>query len=469
VLTGAAEGKLVYTLLVFFGVVSMVMYWALVAGRKLFASASNCFMIVQVLGWIGTVVAVDVRQSTDLQWLGILTAGLVAFTLGAGIANVLRSFRPAPDIQRFVSARVQYDLGSFWLRLLTYGLALICLAVGLLYVFSVGYHVMLQSLVDLAKFGSIDPVQYSLLRTSVSVGQYVGSGYAAQFTAILLPVLISLLYLRARLLDSPWELALVVGLTAADILYMTAAGGRGWAFFAAVGFLILISPVGPIPAIYPRCKRAFWGLLLALVIFYIVSTTVMGRTGGHEAGAGRLAGDVAGEFYNRVLGSQAEGQLELMRTLLSHEPVMGQQWWDDLASIVPWSESKRFLLSGSWFYALLHQGDTLGSMGLTTWGSAAYNWGALSVVPLGLLVGFLLQSFSIAYVRGPKTLSRSVILFAAGYRLGYVRDPYSLLLDGFVTLVLFYGLLQVLERPSTRIVGARQHSRAVSRAATTAT
>jgi len=62
---------------------------------------------------------------------------------------------------------------------------------------------------------------------------------------------------------------------------------------------------------------------------------------------------------------------------------------------------------------------------------------------LSAVLGWLMQRLTIWYVRGPRRISRLVVIFSAGCSLARFRDPFSLLLEGFVTAVFCYWLLAI--------------------------
>jgi len=90
-------------------------------------------------------------------------------------------------------------------------------------------------------------------------------------------------------------------------------------------------------------------------------------------------------------------------------------------------------------------GTIEGNVGLNVYASLFYNLGLWGSLAGFAIVGFLIQMFTINYVRGERNIIRVVILFVAGFRLAMFRDPYSLFLEGFFTVVIYYLITLVLK------------------------
>lgn len=436
---------MIYVMLIAAGVCAIGLQIVFVSGRRLFASAGTCFITIQTLFWAGTVIAVDPDQPYDMWWLLVVSGGMLCFALGGAACNRLHRFRPAHETGEFLDRPARFDLGSRRISAALLLAAIACVIVGVLHAGAVGYHVTLTALRDFLNTGVLDPSEYSSLRVAISTDRYVASGYVAQFTAVLLPIIICMLYFRVRVRRSMLVAALLAIAIAADMYFLSLTGGRAWLIYAVGGFLLLVSPAGPVPADWKKVQKAFWTSVVALACLYASLAIVMNRTEANGATATETATAIAREFLGRTITDEATGHLELMRYFLTQPVAHGRQWWEDMEDMLHISD--REFTSGTEMYAIIHAGDTGGSMGLTLWGSLAYNWGTGMAFVLAFLTGMALQAFTISYVRGPKDLGRTIVLFLAGTRLATVRDPYSLCLNGFVTATLFYFLIHVVEHP----------------------
>src|SRR5260221_8620536 len=93
---------------------------------------------------------------------------------------------------------------------------------------------------------------------------------------------------------------------------------------------------------------------------------------------------------------------------------------------------------GNELHAFLFSGDTGGAAAFTFFGSLAYNWGSVLLLPAAFVIGGLVQQFTIQYIRGGRTLMRTTLFFSAGMRLEFRPKPSTLPLDGVVQLLLVF-------------------------------
>ena len=432
-------------------VVVLSVYWYAVAGRRVFASPINHFLFPQLLFLVGTFYSVELDRPDDFVWITSILGGLGCFTAGAIFANSLKKFHPRVEIERFRLAPYQNDLDLYPTRYALLGTAIICVTVGVLFARAVGYNVFLGAVGQFLDQGIVDSAGYSRLRTSISTTNYVAAGYALQFTGVLLPAIWTLFFLRMLTSRRLPDVLMFGGLLLLDFYFLTISGARGFVVVVGSGFVLLFSPFGPLVRMWPRLRL---GIVIsgALVFgYYALATVLAGRSQISEARTDTASG-VVQELIGRLVTVEAAGHLKLTRYLMAEPVVWGQQWLQELAVVLP-SNDKAFGF-GSELHAFLYNGDRSGSLGLSFWGSALYNWDVVGVLLHSLFVGFALQLFTIRYVRGERTLSRLVLLFMLGHSLALYRDPYSFLLTGSLTLLLYYGLFVLVKR-----LGVRQRRR----------
>lgn len=433
---------------------ALVVFWTVAHGRTLFASPPAWFLLLQALFFVGTMIVADLRSGVDQQWVLLMLGAFASFVAGCVLANAIFRFRVRDEIARFRTSPIVFDIEGRRLAIL-YAFALLCTVVGITFAVAVGYNVFMSSLKDFLAAGSeFDTSTYRTMRSSISTERYVAVGYATQFTGMLLPLVIYLLYIRADHTRRARDFVIVGALVLADLYFLTITGNRGWLLHAGLLFILIFSRLGPLPR--KRATRGqlavTGGLVVIAVAFYALSTTMMGRVS-DGGGAGTLAEGLVQDLFDRVMGFQAKGELLIMRYFLGHPPVWGQEWLEGLATVLPGGGKAHGF--GSELHAFLFQGDESGSLGLTIWGSYWYNWGALGTLAFALFTGIGMQSFTIWLVRGPRHVLRVVALFVAGYRMTSFHDPYSLLLEGCPTILLFYGICCVLAPRSASHVESR--------------
>ena len=411
---------LLYTVLGSVSLVALRIYWSKVAGKSAFISSTNCFVFLQVLWLIGTFMAVDLTRTEDRVWLAVNVGALVCFIVGCLFANAVNRFNSRAELVVFLSSPVTYDLESPWIILIVVVTALASFAVGVAYAIRVGYNVFFLALRALAAGDVISQQKYSRLRLSISVEKYAASGYAAQFVLILLPLVLCLLYFRIRRRHRLGDVIACFLLAVADVYFLTIQGGRGWLVLATLQFVLLVSKYGPLP-VERWCKAPMLGrfALCAAIMFGVSATVVSGRAS--NFGEGVVSG-VSKELYARLFGSAIADQLTVIRQSENAPIPAGALWWRDLVSMLP---AKKGIASGNELYAMAYNGDTTGSMGLLMWGSCLYNWGPTGTLLVAVFSGYLIQRFTIACIRGPRLLSRIVVLFVAGLHLEIGRAHVS--------------------------------------------
>jgi hypothetical protein len=428
----------------------LLLYWAVAAGRRWFVSATSWFLFWQLLLLIGTLVNIDLHSAVDLQWLFVIIGGMFLFTIGVIAANSYHHFKPRQEIYDFVNAPVEMDPINDRIMPMLLLVGIVSLAVGVIFVQAIGYNVFTWAVMNyISNEGLIDRAEYSQLRTSISQERYVAAGYASQFIVILLPLVIYLLYYRVRQKMHWGTIIVLVMLTLADIYFLTIKGGRAWLLNAMLAFYLLGSPFGPLPKSWRLTTRTTVFVFFGFALFYSVSTTLMGRIANTTS---VVSFGVVGDLISRTITAEALGHLLIMRYLLPEGAVWGREWWAGLLTVLPGNALNSSF--GSELHGFLYGGNTRGSLGLTVWGSLVYNWGTVGSLVLAFIVGFCMQCFTIMYVRGTRSMSRLIVLFVAGLHLARFRDPYSLMLNGFVTVLVFYVLIKFIDSISSASVTA---------------
>lgn len=417
----------------------LVFYWRVIAGETLFVSATNWFLLMKGLMVIGTIFIIDIDNNDEVRWLIILLAGLTSFVIGAYFANTHFSFNPKNEIRAFKSKTVILDLSSAEFNQLVIGMGLVSVTIGILFAMAVGYNVLVQAIQLIVAGESQDTIrlQYSLLRTGISYtsDRYVAPGYARQFTATLLPLVVYLYYFRKFRVETDQSVMKYLYLllfVSVGAYLLTLTGARSLVVEPVLLFLFLGSNLGPFPKQYRIPKKIMLYLIFSLSAFYVTVSAIMGRTSKADVSS------AVEELWGRLVIGKAIVQMEIMKYLSVRPVVWGQNWYAGLMDVLP---GHRLGLSNE-LHGLIF-GSTRGSIGLSFWNSSWYNWGPMGVVIVAFLVGIFLQAYTIKYVRGPKTLSRIVIMFVAGYYLGNFHHPQSLLLNGFFTAMLYYLIIVI--------------------------
>lgn len=451
-MTNVPEGAAIVSMILagILSIAALAFYWKSVAGAVGMASSTNIFIAYQTLYLTGTFLAIDRGSGAQQYILWSTVTGVFCAVLGAKMVNATLRFRPVREFRIFQQTPLLVDTGRSWNILVIGSVLAAAVAAGTLYATRVGYNTFLAGLTRLLSEGVIDQHYYSRLRLNVSSGEYAAPGYANQFIAVLLPTLILILLAHQLRKRSFHLFILCTVLILADLYFLTITGSRGLVLKAFLPGAIALTAYGPLAGTSTRAKLYMLSFVLLMVGYYGVSTTVMGRTGAKDLDSANPL-NVVEEFYDRTVGWQVKGQVIALEVLLSRDgvPVWGTEWWQTLSTVLPFDKQGRTF--GNELHSILYSGNDAGAFNLEIWGSLLYNWGFAGIVIGGFLAGALLQYFTVAYIRGSRTLVRTVVLFVAGFHLGFVRDPFSLFLEGFISSIVLYVIFSI---SSTRAVSA---------------
>jgi len=423
--------------------------WRHLLGRHLLLTAPAAFLIVQLPNALGTVLNADFTSNFDLFWVALRLTALAAFVIGAIYASHRVQFRAREETASFRSAPLTDDLKGSVSGVFLAGAIVVCVFVGVFFASRIGYNTFALSLRTFFLSGSVDGSQFSALRQAATREGYAAAGYAVQFTAVLLPASIMLVYLRGRLKGDTILVAAAAVLTLLNIYFVTVIGGRKYLIGAIAMAIALLIPVTTPLARGLRASRSTGVLLIFGVLTLFGFTTLLqGRRTPAGDDTSLLALSTVG-LYNRIGGLYSQYQFESIRLLRDDPIAWGGLWIEQLKIALPGpTQGPSF---DARLHGMLYDGNIGGNAPLDFWGSTYYNWGAIGLILLAFLLGFLFQAFNIRFlIRAEKSLTRVVLLSWAGYRLALWRDPYSMLLEGSLTLLLFYGLHRAAKGPEKR-------------------
>ena len=413
--------------------------WRHLLGRHLLLTAPAAFLIVQFPNALGTVLNADFMSNFDLYWVSLRLTALAAFVLGAIYASRRLRFLAREETALFRSAPLTDDLKGSVSGVFLAGAIVVCIFVGFFFASRVGYNTFALSLRSFLLSGSVDGSQFSAMREAATREGYAAAGYAVQFTAVLLPASIMLIYLRGRLQRNTVLVAAAAVLALLNVYFVTVIGGRKYLIGAIAMAIALLIPATTPLAGGLRAKRSTGVLLIAGVLTLFGFTTFLqGRRAPGGDDVSLLDLSTIG-LYNRIGGLYSYYQFESIRLLRDDPIVWGGLWLEQLKIALPGpTEGPSF---DAHLHGMLYGGNMGGNAPLDFWGSSYYNWGAIGLVVLAFLLGFLFQTFNVRFlIRADKSLTRMVLLSWVGYRLALWRDPYSMLLEGSLTLLLFYAL-----------------------------
>lgn len=414
--------------------------WRAVLGRSLLATATSLFLAIQFLSVVGLIFAVDLKEPFQGDWLGLTMLGLATFVGGAWWANRVHSFDGGKEIAAFRS-RPLIDFESKQTVAVALGFAtLIGLAVGYWFSSRVGYNTFAIAFRQWLSLGSVQQNSFTALRLDSTQSRYVAAGYTAQFVEVILPAIGLLLIARGSLIRKLAPKVAGATLVAVAMMFLTVTGGRKPVIIVlASAALLWMGATGPLP---PGMRRGFLAsvtALVALMALFGLFTVLQGRADTPQ-GPGEYVLGGLGDLYNRIGGSESQAQLSAILLLRDQAPVWGRDWYQSLQSVLPGPNPTDLTLAHQ-IHGLLY-GDASGNAPLNVWGSLYYNWGWPGMILIPFVAGYLLQRFTIVnLIRSPRAIHRVILLSMAGYRFALWSDPYSLLLQGGLTLVVLTWII----------------------------
>lgn len=413
--------------------------WHAVLHRSLFIGAAGLFFFRQLVFQLGLLFDFESSDSFSADWLWWSTLGLAMFAFGA-MAGFRHSNLRRAEIREWRNSPLSDDLRGHS-PLILYGIGAVSLLVGALVAISLGGNHLLQGFLDVTSSG-VDSARFSDVRQSAIERTPIPPGYVMQFTAILLPAVLTVLIVRAAFLRRPIELRLLVLWVPIAAYLMTLFGNRKFVLEAALFLVLLIGGrTSPLPLHLRAARRTNVLVLVGFLSLFLLATAAQGRMDLRSPDQTAVA--AADNLYNRVSGELATTNREAGRVLRPEAPVYGREWLQGLRTLKPGPESEQSLSSR------LHEelfGNPRGNLPLDVWGSIWYNWGIGGLAILPLLLGFSFAKFDSYLVRRGRGLARVVILTYFAYRLSGLRDPFSFALEGPLALLLLLAAVRLSAR-----------------------
>ena len=416
--------------------------------HQLTATAPMLLICLQLPFFVGIFHRGDLESWPQTRYIAFIGVAYLAFVLGTAAANA--TARQAPSaVARHVRERSYplFSSRSLGPPILA-SIVLICLAVGVFFVSRIGYNAFLASLQDQGTPAE-QRMGFRQLRANSTRSRYVAAGYASQFTGVLLPASAIVLLVIGRIRNDRRALLAALLVSASCFYFVTATGGRKYVLDFVLALVVVSAPgLSLLPQRARLNRRKLTQIGIATFVVFVALTSAQGRLGAGPLWRAPI--EAAESLYNRLGGDYAEAQLRSMDILEGDGTQWGRQWLDDLAVVLP-GPTKGQALDSRLHAGLFGSPD--GSSPLNIWGSAYYNWGFFGGVVLFCYYGFLLQRVSLRLFNTAHSLVGLIIAHLICLRLAFVRDPYSLLLEGVVTLLLLRLLMRASDPkrpPSSR-------------------
>lgn len=415
--------------------VGLLLHHLFVAQGQFILGPETFFLIMNTGAFLATMYAAGENDTISHPYVNFIGAGLISFILGSAASRFLLRFHHASDLNRFLSKPWVNDLNGLQFYVVL-AIGALSLVVTVVYFYALGFFVPYNALqAGLSAGPDSMALTYRELRRSTAVaGTYLGVGYVAQFKDCLLPLITLVLYYRMKLRESFSSRLLFLLFLLSAVLATVGRGARfALAFFGAAFFIIGVSRLMT-PLRFTRRQALFAGG--AFFLGLVVLTLMMGSRG-QDLRIKQPFWWAPYQVLVRVFISPAHERLAVYDLYLQDEPPLwGDGALEELQTILP---GRRAYTLSTDLHELLY-GSRGGNVALGVWGNLWRDfqwWGIAFAFP----IGFLFNSFYVVLLRGPKRFLRVVTLLYAGLILGLATDLQVLILRGFVTCIVFLGVI----------------------------
>ncbi len=381
------------------------------------------FVVAQWIMAVTTISIADLDLPSDLTYALLYIVALVSFMIGVlGYAGMRRVRSTA---RAFWLRPVERDPAE--VRALVRAMLLVAVGVTILYYQLLGYNLF----VDILLGRGID--DYSALRLAAYSGdQYFAPGYVNQFKNVLLPLCVLVLVAWAVFDGSRRRARLLVAVGAPFCLYaLLGTGQRAFLVYTFVAALFGIRTLTAIPRRYLMAVGSVVTAAFALMTFYYQRSQI----------SDSLVFDLVRTMAARLFYLQQEGGLVGFRYVYELDVVWFREWFADLAGILPSN-------SGSSLAHDVHElmyGSSVGTVPVSTVGSAYYNGGVVAVVGMFVALGVAYTALYDRFVDGRRTIARCLTYGALFFYLSIFVSggPSGPINDGVITLMVVLWLRKI--------------------------
>lgn len=417
---------------------TVIGHYFYVAEGRWIVGPETFFLIMAVGTYLATAYTAVVEGGTESPYTYYIGVGIVCFVAGCVVCRATLGFGHRRELQRFLAGPWRNDLRGVRLAAVVF-VGLLSVAVTAVYFMLLGFFVPAAAAGALLTRGPDAMVEvYNELRRASSTGEYLGLGYVSQFKNCLLPLVTLLLFFRARIRGTMILYVLVVTFLTVSVLGSIGTGARF--ALAFLGISLLVIGIAPIMRPLQLSGRQLLTVVLLSLLLLSALTLMMGARGSRTLDVPILWAPYA--VVERVFIAPSMERYQVYDQFLRHqEPQWGRGTLRELRNVLP---GRPPLTLSNRLHQMIY-GSPQGNVTLDLWGSFWYEFHWLGLL-FAFFHGFVLHAFYVWTLRGPKRLSRVVVLLFAGIVLGLATDLQVLLLRGFLTCFLLLACLYVVEK-----------------------
>jgi hypothetical protein len=423
-------------IIIFYMIIScMFIYYT---RKQWLLNPASLFVLTQLIFFIGLIQFTDMNIESDTVHLVINIVGMTQFIVAATLCNKI--FQPSvKTVKVWLSLPYKRIESNFQFNTLISVIILTAILISFIYYYRVGYNLFIDQALSVVK--GEDPLSmYSDIagkRLDAYSGEtYFAPGYTNQFKNVLLPLLVCYLYSRYFLLKKRRDLLSALILSPLSLIFLLGTGQRGaFAIMTLVMFIFFNASL-------TSNKKKYFNIILCLcfIAVFSFSSYLIGRSLSHS--------DSGVDFFKmlmalpeRILLGNQEAAVVGFHYVYPLPTQYGMDWVNDLMNLLPFKTKSNMNIASEAYYILF--GSDRGTAPISIWGSIWYNWGPIGNLVIPFIMGLIYQGLYIKFIKGPKTLFRTLIYSSITVYLGtwIAGGPDSLVNIGLVTII----ILRIIE------------------------
>jgi oligosaccharide repeat unit polymerase len=396
------------------------------------------FVLIQLMFFSGLIQFTDMNIESDIVHLVIIFVGMTQFIMAATLCNIIFK-TPVKTVKVWLSLPYKRIESNFQFNILIGVIIVSAILISSIYYYRVGYNLFID--LTLSVLQGQDPLSmYSDVagkRLAAYSGEtYFAPGYTNQFKNVLLPLLICYLYSRYFLLKKMRNLVLALILSPLSLIFLLGTGQRGAFVIMTMVMFIFFN------ASLTRKKKKWFNIILCVcfIVVFSFSSYLIGRSLSNlDSGLDFLK--ILMALPERIFLGNQEAAVVGFHYLYQLPTQYGMDWINDLMNLLPFKTQSHINIASEVYYILF--GTDRGTAPISIWGSIWYNFGPIGNLVIPFIMGFIYQGLYIRFIRGPKTLFRTLIYSSITVYLGswMAGGPDTLVNIGLATII----ILRIIE------------------------
>lgn len=380
------------------------------------------WVALQLMMFFGVTHFIESNVESDNQLIRLYLLGLVTYILFSGFFRVIN---PPMRILN-VSPRLDYYKAR---KPYLYLMMLVCIAFCAIFFQKGGGNVFLNGLRAM-----ISGAEYSTKYSRMGLLSISGVGYIYQLRVIVLPLCVLYYIMINKKKPSSFGLAIIM------LIFLIGTGQRGGlvSFMAIVLITIyywLSSKRESEKEEKPKNRfKLYIGIIGVAGVLFGLSTIMNGRIS--------EGGSLFSAIVKRFLEDNQSCAVYGFRYIKMQEIQHGKDWLMQFRDILPGQNS--YISLDTRIFAYMHGGSMAGTSPACIWGSGYYNFGVFGVIIIAIFAAFITSTIHSYFSRRECDEVRIIVYSGLQFLVAYwvAAGPVTLFNNGFITVILFYWVMQ---------------------------